>query len=197
MKKLVLMAAVALIALMENTRAEACLVKDPSGTLNVRSSPNGLVVGAMKNGTLVVIEERRGDWVSITPHAKRSEKPVWVQYTRLDCDFVDDEYRKAERQGKTPEQFADDILRQSKPVRRTDKQLRDAAFSAASTIALDKRCKVPLTYGERVELIIVGTQVGRSRLEEALNALDENRKEMGASEFCLRLEKSLRGKVEW
>ena len=102
-----------------------------------------------------------------------------------------------ERQGKTPEQFADEILRQSKPVRRTDKQLRDAAFSAASTTALDKWCKVPLTYGERVELIVVGTQVGRSRLEEALNALDENIKEMGASEFCLRLEKRVRGKVEW
>jgi hypothetical protein len=197
MKKLVLMAAVALIALMGNTRAEACLVNDPSGTLNVRSSPNGLVVGALKNGTLVVIEERRGDWVSITPHAKRSEKPVWVQYTRLDCDFVDDEYRKAERQGKTPEQFADDLLRQTKPVRRTDQQLRAAAFTAASTIALDKWCKVPLTYGERVELIVIGTQVGRSRLDEALNALEENRNEMGASEFCLRLEKGLRGKVEW
>ena len=102
MKKLVLMAAVALIALMGNTRAEACLVNDPSGTLNVRSSPNGLVVGALKNGTLVVIEERRGDWVSITPHAKRSEKPVWVQYTRLDCDFIDDEYRKAERLARLP-----------------------------------------------------------------------------------------------
>lgn len=67
MKKLVLMAGVALIALMDNTRAEACLVKDPSGTLNVRSSPEGLVVGALKNGTLVVIEERRGDWVSHAP----------------------------------------------------------------------------------------------------------------------------------
>jgi hypothetical protein len=39
MKRLVLMAAIALIALMGNTRTEACLVKDPSGTLNVRSSP--------------------------------------------------------------------------------------------------------------------------------------------------------------
>lgn len=88
-------------------------------------------------------------------------------------------------------------MRQTKPVRRTDQQLRDVAFTAAGTIALDKWCKVPLTYGERVELIIVGTQVGRSRLDEALNALDENRKEMGASEVCLRLEKGLRGKVEW
>jgi hypothetical protein len=74
---------------------------------------------------------------------------------------------------------------------------KTTAFTAASTIALDKWCKVPLTFSERVELIVVGTQVGRSRLDEALNALDENWKEMGASEFCLRLEKGLRGKVEW
>jgi hypothetical protein len=69
-------AAIGLIALIVNTSTEACLAKDPSGTLNVRNSPNGLVVGTLKNGTLVVIEERRGEWVSITAHANRSEKPV-------------------------------------------------------------------------------------------------------------------------
>jgi hypothetical protein len=93
---LVLMTAVVSIPLVGNTRAEACLVKDPSGNLSVRSSPNGRIVGALKNGTLVVIEERRGDWVSITPHAKRSDTPVWVRYAQLDCDFIDDEYRKAD-----------------------------------------------------------------------------------------------------
>jgi hypothetical protein len=190
-------AAIALIALMGSTRTEACVVKDPSGTLNVRSSPNGLVVGTLKNGTLVVIEEQRGEWVSITPHAKRSEKPVWVPYTRLDCDFVDDEYRKAERQGKTPEQFADEMLRGTKPVHRTDEQLRSAAFTAATMMALDNWCKVPLTYGERVEIIVISAQVGRRRLDDALNDLDERRQEWGASEFCLRLEKGLRGKVKW
>jgi len=176
--------------------AGACLVKDPSGTLNVRNAPNGLVIGALKNGTLIVIEERRGDWVSITPHARRSQTPVWVRYSQLDCDFVDDVYRKAERQGKTPEQFADEMLRQTKPVRRTDQQLRDAAFTTAATIALKNNCKVPLTYGEQVEIIVIGTQVGRDRLAEALNELDESMEKMGASEFCLRLEKSVRGKVE-
>jgi hypothetical protein len=194
---LVLMTAVVSIPLVGNTRAEACLVKDPSGNLSVRSSPNGRIVGALKNGTLVVIEERRGDWVSITPHAKRSDTPVWVRYAQLDCDFIDDEYRKAERQGKTPEQLAAEMLRGTKPVRRTDQQLRDAAFTAAGTIALKEWCKVPLTYGEKVEVIVVGTQVGRGRLDEALNKLDESRKEIGASEFCLRLEKGVRGKVEW
>ena len=40
-------------------------------------------------------------------------------------------------------------------------------------------------------------KVGHGRLDEALNELDESRKEIGASEFCLRLEKGIRGKVEW
>ena len=47
----------------------------------------------------------------------------------------------------------------------------------------DKWCKVPLTYGEKVEVIVVGTQVGRGRLDEALNKLDESRKEIGAFEL--------------
>ena len=55
-KLLLLMTAVVSISLVGNTRAEACLVKDPSGNLSVRSSPNGQIVGALKNGTLVVID---------------------------------------------------------------------------------------------------------------------------------------------
>src|SRR5262249_20483892 len=140
--------------------------------------------------------ERRGDWVSITPHAKRSDAPVWVPLAQLDCHFADDELRKAEQQGKTPEQFANEILRDSKPVRRSDQQLRAAASTAAGTVALKEWCKVPLTYGEQVEFIVISTSVGRGRLDEALNKLDESRKEIGASEFCLRLEKGIRGKVE-
>jgi hypothetical protein len=202
MRKLLLtgIAALSLLVLTPlavNTRAEACLVKDPSGNLSVRSSPNGQIVGALKNGTLVVIEERRGEWVSITPHAKRSDAPVWVRYAQLDCDsLVNDEYRKAEQQGKTPEQLANEILRDTKPVRRSDQQLRNAASTAAGSVALKEWCKVPLTYGEQVELIVISTQVGRGRLAEALNKLDERRKEIGASEFCLRLEQVIRGKVE-
>jgi hypothetical protein len=48
--------------------AEACYVKDPS--LNVRNAPDGLVTGSLKTGTLIVIEEVRGDWVH---HAPREE----------------------------------------------------------------------------------------------------------------------------
>ena len=96
--------------------ASACLVKDPSGALKVRNAPNGLVVGTLKNGTLVIIEETRGDWVSVTTYTKRSATPVWVRYSELDCDFVDDVYKKAERAGKTLEQFADEILRDVRPT---------------------------------------------------------------------------------
>jgi hypothetical protein len=153
-KLLLLMTAVVSTPLVGNTRAEACLVEDRSGNLSVRSSPNGQIVGVLKNGTLVVIEERRGDWVSITPLAKRSDAPVWVRLAQLDCDsIVDDMTRNAERQGKTPEQFADEILRDAKPAHRTDQQLRAIAFTAAGTVALKEWCKVPLTYGEQVEFI--------------------------------------------
>ena len=87
-------------------------------------------------------------------------------------------------------------MRQVKPTRRTDKQLREIAFTTASTIALEQWCKVPLTYGERVEIIVITTQVGRERVIMALNELDNGKTKMGSSEFCLRLEKAFRGKVE-
>jgi hypothetical protein len=195
-KLLLLMTAVVSTPLVGNTRAEACLVKDPSGNLSVRSSPNGQIVGVLKNGTLVVIEGRRGDWVSITPHANRADAPVWVRSAQLDCHAYDYLVREAEQQGKTPEQFANEVLRDAKPVRRSDQQLQGAANAAASTMALKEWCKVPLTYSEQVEFIVISTQVGRGRLNAALNALDASRKEIGASEFCLRLEKLVRGKVE-
>ena len=41
-------------------------MRDRSGALKIRNAPNGLVVGTLKNGTLVIIEETRGDWVSVT-----------------------------------------------------------------------------------------------------------------------------------
>ena len=196
MSKKMLLIIAALVALIGN--AEACLVKGgKSGGLNVRNAPNGLVTGSLEKGTLIVIEERRGDWVSITPQAKRSETPVWVRYSDLDCDFVDDVYRKAERQGKIPKQFAEELLRQTKPVHRTDAQLENAAFTAASTVALEQWCKVPLTYGERVELIVITAQSGRLRVAAALSALEDRKNDLGASEFCLRLEKSIRGEVKW
>jgi hypothetical protein len=132
----------------------------------------------------VVIDERRGDWVSITPQAKRSETSVWVRYSDLDCDFVDDVCRKAEREGKTPKQFAEEMLRGTKPVRRTDQQLRNAAFTAATMIVLNEWCRVPLTYCEQVEIIVIGTQVGSDRLNGALNELEEGKKNWAHPNFA-------------
>jgi hypothetical protein len=54
--------------LMTTAVLAACYVKDPS--LNVRNAPDGLVTGSLKKGTLIVIEEVRGDWVH---HAPREE----------------------------------------------------------------------------------------------------------------------------
>jgi hypothetical protein len=62
---------------------------------------------------------------------------------------------------------------------------------------MEQWCKVPLTYGERVEVIVITAQAGRERVVMALKELDDGKTKMGASEFCLRLEKGIRSKVEW
>ena len=39
-----------------------CIVTDPTGTpLNIRSSPNGNIVGTLRNGTAVVIQDTAYD----------------------------------------------------------------------------------------------------------------------------------------
>jgi Bacterial SH3 domain len=64
------------------SRGEGCLVADPTLTpLNVRKSPNGPILGAINNGTLVVVMERRGDWVRIVPHEAAGKSGwVWLEY---------------------------------------------------------------------------------------------------------------------
>jgi hypothetical protein len=115
---------------------------------------------------------------------------------KSDDQIVEDAYRKAQQQGKTPQQFADELLRQSKPVRRTKEQLESAAFTAASSVALETWCKVTLTYGERVDLIVITAQAGGLRVAAALSLLEDRKKDLGASEFCLGLEKSMHGDVK-
>ncbi len=52
----VLLIAVALLATSAAARA-GCVVTDPTGTpLNIRSSPNGQIVGTLRNGTSVTIQ---------------------------------------------------------------------------------------------------------------------------------------------
>ena len=58
-------------------------------------------------------------------------------------------------------------------------------------------CAVPrAATAHGVELIVIHAQSGRL-LAAALSELEEQKNDLGASEFCLRLEKAVRGKVKW
>ena len=59
-------------------------------------------------------------------------------------------------------------------------------------------CAVPrAATAHGVELIVIHAQSGRLRVAAALSELEEQKNDLGASEFCLRLEKAVRGKVKW
>jgi hypothetical protein len=68
---------------------QRCIVDDPSPTpLNVRSEPYGRILGALHNGTEVVILDWRRDrngqsWVLI--RAVRAGTSGWVYRSYLDC----------------------------------------------------------------------------------------------------------------
>jgi uncharacterized protein YraI len=65
--------------------AETCTVADPSGTpLNVRTGPSSgtAIRGALNNGILVVVRERRGKWASVVPD---EGKAGWVWGEYLNC----------------------------------------------------------------------------------------------------------------
>jgi hypothetical protein len=67
-------------------RGEGCFVADPTLTpLNVRKSPNGPILGAIYNGTMVMITERHGDWVHIVPDGCAANSG-WVWRKHLSCD---------------------------------------------------------------------------------------------------------------
>jgi hypothetical protein len=64
-----------------------CAVVDPTGTpLNVRSSPNGGILGALHNDTLVIIKDivmfGGQKWALVLPDAG---KQGWVVREYLDC----------------------------------------------------------------------------------------------------------------
>lgn len=81
----VILAALPAIAQQGPSRGEGCLVADPTLTpLNVRKSPNGPILGAIYNGTLVVVMGHRGDWVRIVPH-EAAGKSGWVWLKYLTC----------------------------------------------------------------------------------------------------------------
>jgi uncharacterized protein YraI len=53
---------IAIVALTASAAQAACIVTDPTGTpLNIRSSPNGQIVGTLRNGTSVSIRGTASD----------------------------------------------------------------------------------------------------------------------------------------
>ena len=88
--------AAAVIFLATNSAAMAqmkCTVNDPTGTpLNVRSKPNGSIVGALQNGTRVnlwkLIWVNDKPWARITPVGPG--KSGWVFHTYLKCEQLYD-----------------------------------------------------------------------------------------------------------
>jgi uncharacterized protein YraI len=71
-----------------NVHALECTVADASGTpLNVRSRPNGPILGALHNGTSVFISNMVADssglrWANIVP---QNGKAGWVARKHLSC----------------------------------------------------------------------------------------------------------------
>ena len=64
---------------------QTCVVEDPTGTpLNVRSRPNGPILGALHNGALVQILDTTGSrWAYIAPVG--GGKRGWVYGPYLRC----------------------------------------------------------------------------------------------------------------
>jgi S1-C subfamily serine protease len=82
--------AMALCGLTEASAQDRCRVMDPTGTpLNVRTAPNGHMVGTLSNGTLVKILDRPSNvrgrtWVYVGRYEDRV--PIgWVYRDYLDC----------------------------------------------------------------------------------------------------------------
>jgi uncharacterized protein YraI len=66
--------------------ADNCSAADPTGTpLNVRSSPNGSILGALFNGRRVTVVAVRGDWARVITE-RGGGKSGWVYLNFLDCD---------------------------------------------------------------------------------------------------------------
>jgi uncharacterized protein YraI len=87
-----LLATAAVLATLTSTAnaqlvvAGNCAAADPTGTrLNVRSTPNGPILGALYNGTRVIVVTVRGDWARVITE-RGGGKSGWVYLNFLDCD---------------------------------------------------------------------------------------------------------------
>ncbi|MGL4240672.1 MAG: peptide-binding protein [Beijerinckiaceae bacterium] len=83
-----LLAAAALAATMSCAAAQQCMVSDPTGTpLNMRESPNGRILGTLRNGTFVtmrdVIELRGQRWAELAMN--RPGGTVYVLREYISC----------------------------------------------------------------------------------------------------------------
>lgn len=87
-------AVAAMKAQTQQNMISRCTVKDSTGTpLNVRSTPGGKrIVGRLKNGTRVYVENYSGDakdqsWAEVRLSPKRNSKSLgWVLQDFLKCE---------------------------------------------------------------------------------------------------------------
>jgi hypothetical protein len=76
-----------------------CIVADPTGTpLNIRSMPNGPILGALYNGVTVlvlkVVNVNGKQWAQIFPEVPTNKtKPEYVYFNYLNCDTVHGQFR--------------------------------------------------------------------------------------------------------
>jgi uncharacterized protein YraI len=88
MKTLVIAASLLTLATAANAAGHVCLVADPSGTpLNVRTQPNGTILGALHNDAEVVVVDLTRDrkWAKVVPI--QVGKAGWVFFDYLDCSL--------------------------------------------------------------------------------------------------------------
>jgi len=80
----------ATLAIPAAASTQTCKVTDPTGTpLNARATPNGKVIGQVKNGTTVYVSEYDYDdkgrpWVLVF-HARTDRYIGWVFHEFISC----------------------------------------------------------------------------------------------------------------
>jgi hypothetical protein len=75
-------------------RKQTCYVNDPNNALNVRTSPNGTILGVLTNKTMVDIMDRKGKWAFVQswiPNQPEASQSGWV-YTQylIGCHMQED-----------------------------------------------------------------------------------------------------------